>query len=329
LLRLTKPCIGKEESEAAAKVLESGWLAEGKITQQFEAELAKFVGVNHAVVVSNCTVAITLALQAHEVKGYVAIPDFTHPATATAVLNAGCHPYLCDTSLESYNIIDAGTCQTTVPVSWAGNPLKNYPLSCIIEDAACSLGAGKTGKDFTTCFSFHPRKLLTCGEGGAVVSDNSYIIDKIRKLKNFGEKGGNYKLDDLRAAILIEQLKKLPTIIKRRREMAKVYSELLQEVKGATLPQASEGHTYQTYAVLLGKHVDRDAIIQKLAAKSIETQIGTYALHLLPQFKSLRRFNELRNSELLYHNLLALPMAYDLTLEDQQHIVSELKNELS
>jgi len=328
MLRLTKPCLGQPEQDAVNRVLESGWLAEGSVTAEFENAVARYVEAKHAVATCNCTIAMTLCLKAEGIRGDVAIPDFTHPATAQAVLNAGCKPILSDVSLESYNMNSCNGASFSIPVSWAGNPLSWYPRTAIVEDAACSLGAGKTGSTFTSCFSFHPRKIITTGEGAVITTNDSVLAAKLRELKNFGRGGGNYRFNDVSAAIGLEQMKRLDGLIKTRREMAVVYDELLSRVQGVKIPQQSKGHIYQTYAVLLEK-CNRNQVIHKLIGKGIETQIGTYALHLLPRFNRLKRFGKLENSELLAKNLLALPMSYDLTFDDQQRVVDELQNALA
>ncbi len=325
MLRLTKPYLSQAESDAVAKVLASGWLAEGTLTQQFEAEIARYVGAKYGVATCNCTIALTLCMQALGVKGEVAIPDFTHLATAQAVLNAHCRPVLCDVSLESYNMDTWNGASFAVPVSWAGNPLTEYPRTNFVEDAACSLGAGHTGSTYTACFSLHPRKLITTGEGAVITTNDTELAEKLRDLKNFGKDGGNYRFNDISAAIGIEQLKKLPEIIKIRREHATIYDELLSNIPTLKTPQNTKGHVYQTYAVLLDKKIDRDLVIRKLIAKGIETQIGTYALHTLQKFSRLKRWTALSNSTALASGLLALPMAYDLTFDDQQKVVDELK----
>jgi perosamine synthetase len=329
MLRLTKPYLSQAETDAVARVLESGWLAEGAYTQQFESEVARFVGAKYGVATCNCTIALTLCLQALGVKGEVAIPDFTHPATAQAVLNAHCRPVLCDVSLESYNMNTWNGALFAVPVSWAGNPLTNYPHTDFIEDAACSLGAGSTGSTYTACFSLHPRKLITTGEGAVITTNDTELAEHLRELKNFGAHGGNYRFNDISAAIGIEQLKKLPEIIKVRREHAEIYDTLLSNTPTLKTPQKAKGHVYQTYAVLLDKKIDRDLVIRKLIAKGIETQIGTYALHTLPKFNRLKRWTQLANSTTLSKQLLALPMSYDLTFDDQQTVVEELKTAIS
>jgi perosamine synthetase len=329
MLRLTKPYLSQLEADAVKRVLESGWLAEGAYTQQFESEVARYVGAKHGIATNNCTIALTLCLQALGVTGEVAVPDFTHPATAQAVLNAGCRPVLCDVSLESYNMNSWNGARFAIPVSWAGNPLTTYPHTDFIEDAACSLGAGSTGSTYTACFSLHPRKLITTGEGAVITTNDTELAERLRDLKNFGKGGGNYRFNDISAAIGIEQLKKLPEIIKVRREHAAIYDTLLSNTPTLKPPQTSKGHVYQTYAVLLDKKIDRDLVIRKLIAKGIETQIGTYALHTLPLFNRLKRWTNLANSTTLSKQLLALPMAYDLTFDEQEKVVGELKTAIS
>jgi len=334
MLRLTKPYLNHCEAQAVNQVLESGWLAEGEATRQFESAVSRYVGSRFAVAVCNCTVALELCLKAENIRKIhrrVAVPSFTHPATVIAIINAGCTPVLCDVSLDTYNI---SNCQdfTSVPVSLFGHPLTWHPHSFIVEDAACSLGSSvdgvKTGSRFTTCFSFHPRKLITTGEGAVITTNSIQLASKLRELKNFGRNGGNYRFDDLRASVGIEQLKKLPAIIKTRIEMATIYSRLLEDVEQVKTPEVPKNvvHTYQTYAVLLDEEVNRDQVIAQLARKGVEAQIGTYAVHKLPAFRHLKRTNGLKNSARLYRSLLALPMSYDLSFDDQKLVVQELKN---
>lgn len=364
-MALTKPLIDGRELDAVQRVLESGWLTEGPVTAELERKVASYVGSKYAIVVCNCTVALTLCLKAYKVTGEVLIPDFTHPATAQAVINAGAHPILSDVDLDTHNISLSGHswADATIPVSWGGNPEWCVPYdTLIVEDGACSLGSEfeetKTGSKYTTCFSFHPRKVITCGEGGVITTNDEKIMRRLRSLKNFGESSdvllsqkwdGNYdyqrwckgkvdfngngtnaKISDILSAICLVQMNKIDEIINKRVEMARVYTELLDDVRGVVVPSVHPNakHTFQTYAVRLEKG-DRDKCISKLAEKGIETQIGTYALHLLSRFKKLKRIGPLTNSTRLYHNLLALPMAYDLSEEDQQFVVEALKREIA
>jgi len=342
VLRLTKPYLDSAEAYAVREVLSSGWIAEGKLTRRFEEELADYVDAKYAIATCNCTIALELSLRALGIRGNVATSAFGHPATPRAIINAGCAPVFVDVDLQSYNInmsllkdptvthkeystIEYYQLKAVMPVSWGGNPLIPHDINLpIIEDAACSIGAQNNGHPDVRCFSFHPRKLLTTGEGGMVVTDNWEVAGEVRQLKNFGM--GNYKFDDVRAAIGLEQLKKLPTIIRRRSYMAEVYNDLLADVCGVKSPMKQS--VYQTYAVYLEKG-DRDAIIKKLGSQGIETQIGAYALPSLPQFKHCLWIKSRRNAELLGRNLLALPMSHDMTDEDQKRVVEALKRELA
>ena len=344
-MKLTEPVVDDREVEAVRKILESGWLTEGEATRQFERKVAEYVGAEYAIATCNCTVALELCLKAYDIQGEVVVPDFTHPATANAVVNAGATPVLVDVNLDTYNINfnEIPRSNAMIPVSWAGNPLGFYSYYVeddfqIVEDAACSLGAEfatyKTGSLAPSCFSFHPRKIISCGQGGMVTTNNEELATKIRALKNFGyndgfkhKHGTNYKFNDVSSAIGLAQMEKINSIIEKRIKMAKTYDDLLANVPKVKPPQKHPlaKHTYQTYAVYL-ETGNRDQIIAKLAEKDIETQIGTYALHLLPAFKDAKRIGSLSNAEKLHYNLLALPMSYKLTEEDQKCVVTELKS---
>jgi perosamine synthetase len=315
--KLIEPVVGKEELQIIRKVLDSGWLTEGPMTREFETKLAEFVGANHAVAMNNCTTALELALRVLRIGhgDEVIIPDFTHPATGNIVKWVGATPILVDVDSSTYNI-DAEEVEKAItkktkcimPVSWGGNPLNIQPLNelkekhnlHIIEDAACSLGAEYNGtKTGTmadiTCFSFHPRKIITTGEGGMAVTDRQIYAEEIRALKKFGMTktdgetkfthfGTNYKLSDILGAVGVKQMEKVDKIINKRIELANYYNDLLVEVDSIRAPEKRKNtkHVYQTYAAYIEKDRSRDKLIADLRKKNIETQIGTYALHLQP-----------------------------------------------
>ena len=362
-IKLIEPVVGKEEIRNVSKVLRSGWLTEGPRTEELEERIKQYVGVDYAVAATSCTTAIELALRALEIGpgDEVIVPDFTHPATGNMIRWVGARPVLVDVDLFSYNVdpeeVEKAVTKNTrciLPVSWGGNPLDDRPLNetkekhdlFIVEDAACSLGAEyggkKTGKMADiTCLSFHPRKIITTGEGGMVITDNATYAKRIKRMKRFGMEtiegeitftgdGTNYKLSDVLAAIGIAQMDKIDVIIKRRIELAKYYTELLAKVDSVRPPEKKKNakHTYQTYAVYIEKDGMRDKIIEHLREKNIETQIGTYSLHLQPSYKRAKRVGRLERAEKLYRNLLALPMCHSMTEKDQEYIVSELKKSI-
>jgi len=362
-IKLIEPVVGEDELQMIRKVLESGWLTEGPVTKKFEERIKKYVGAKYAVATTSCTTAFELALRALDIKpgDEVIVPDFTHPATGSIVRWIGAKPVLVDVDLFSYNVdpaeIEKAITEKTrciMPVSWGGNPLNMKPLNelkekhdlLIIEDAACSLGAEYNGKKTgtmadITCFSFHPRKTITTGEGGMAVTDNSVYAEKLESLKKFGMEtksgetkfircGTNYKLSDILSAVGVEQMKKIDAIINRRIELANYYNKLLAEVDLIRAPEKRENtrHVYQSYAACIEKEGVRDKIIQDIRKKNIETQIGTYALHLQPSFEKVKKIGKLERAEKLYKNLLTLPMCHSMTKKDQKYVVSEIEKSL-
>jgi len=353
---LARPWIGDEEIKAVEKVLRSGFLTEGKMTREFEERVAGYVGAKHGIATNSGTTAIESCLRALGIGegDEVLVPDFTHPGTVNPVLLAGAEPVLVDVDLDSYNIsveslkkaIGERT-KAIIAVSWGGNPLdpEVYELAeekgvALIEDAACSLGAELNGKRVgsiadMTCFSFYPRKIITTGEGGMVTTDSDEYAKKIRAFKRFGisegrfvQLGTNYVMSDVLAAIGVEQMKKLDKILEIRIEKAKIYDELLEGVEGVRLPRTepNKKHVFQTYAIYIEKDGLRDKIMNKMRNIGVEVQIGTYALHLEPFFSKLKRSDGLKNSELLYRNLLALPLHHELSYEDQEFVCNTLKD---
>lgn len=349
LVPLAVPDVGEEELEEIRKVLATGFLTEGVTTQEFEKRVAEYVGVKHAIATTSCTTALHTVLECLNIKGQeVIVPDYTYPATAEAVILAGGKPVLVDVDSESMNmtteILEQAydkSMTVFIPVSWAGVPLeselykkaKELGLKCL-EDAACSLGA-KIGSEFVgkmadySCFSFHPRKVITTGEGGMITTDDDLMAEKFHSYKHFGAKGTsfetigtNYKLSNILSALGLVQMRKIEKIIQTRIEKAKIYNELLSKIGG--IKPAYIGNdtrqTFQTFACYVEKDGYRDKIRKALADENIQSQIGTYALHLEPAYRNFKKIGNLGNSEKLYRNALSLPLHKDLTLDDQKTI---------
>lgn len=360
-IQLMKPFVGDEELAAIKKVLDSGFLTEGKETQEFEQQFAKYSDAAHGIATTSCTTALEIALRVLEIGpgDEVLVPDFTYPATADVVVILGAEPILIDVDLETYNIdssnLDAAITERTkciMPVSLFGNPVDMKPLwelqerhgFQIVEDAACSAGAIIDGKKVgsladMSCFSLHPRKVITTGEGGMITTNNNEYADSARALKKFGLKttpdgkmnfmsyGTNYKLSNILSAVGLVQLSKIETIITNRLEKAKIYTELLQDLEGVKPPKVPEGvrHTYQSYSCYIEPEGIRDKLLADMRAQGIECQIGTYSLSLTPAFANTRKIGELENSHKLYNNLLTLPVHHELTYEDQVYVCDTLK----
>jgi len=357
-ISLMRPLVGEEEISAIKEVLDSGFLTEGPKVAEFEKAFASYVGAKHAIATTSCTTALELALRAAGIGpgDEVIVPDFTYPATADVVYLVGAEPILVDVDLKTYNITpeaikSAFTKRTkaVMPVSLFGQPLSEDVYTTarelgllIIEDAACSAGAVINGKkvgsiaDFT-CFSFHPRKVITTGEGGMLTTNNDEWGEKVRSLKKFGLKAGdkgmeffyigtNYKMSDILGAIGLVQLRKIEKIIEERRAKAEYYTTLIKKsdleeyiAPPQELPEAR--HTFQTYACYVKIEGARDKLRQFLAEHNVETQIGTFALHLQPAFKNTKKADDCKNSRLLYENLIALPLHHLLTKEQQEFII--------
>lgn len=355
---LAVPDVGEEEINAIREVFSTGFLTEGTTTQEFERKVAEYVGVKCAIAVTSCTTALHTVLECLNIKGQeVIVPDYTYPASAEAVILAGARPVLVDVDLDSMNMTsdileEAFSNSMTVfcPVSWAGVPLephlykkaKEFGLK-ILEDAACSLGA-KVGENFVgkiadySCFSFHPRKVITTGEGGMITTDDEQIAEKCYSFKHFGAKGNsfeiigtNYKLSNVLSAIGLIQLGKIEKIISQRIEKAKIYKELLDKIPRIRPAYEENGfrQTYQSYTCYVEKSNYRDKIRDALAKENIQSQIGTYALHLEPAYRNLKKIGELQNSELLYKNALTLPLHKNLTQDDQERICHIINNTIN
>lgn len=362
---LIEPVVGEEELENVRSVIESGYMTQGPYANRFEESFAEMTNSDHAITATSCTTGMEMALEAVGVgRGdEVIIPDFTHPATGNAVVRVGADPVIVDVDPRTYNIdpqsVEEAVSERTtalLPVSWGGQPLDAGPLLdiasahglAIVEDAACSAGASfdgtPVGSQFdASVFSFHPRKVLTTGEGGMVTTDDESLAKEMRLIKNFGTNprtdvgfvradATNYRLSDVLAAIGVAQLEKSEEILSRRREIAEIYTDLLDGVDGVVPPTEPAGalHTYQSYCVYVetGDENTRDELIGRLADDEIETQIGTYALHATPAFEDAKRVESLENSRSLFHRLLTLPVTHSMKKDDVVRVVDSLDEHL-
>jgi len=355
---LAVPEVGEDEISKIREVMDTGFLTEGITTKEFEQNVADYLGVKHAIAVTSCTTGLHTVFECLNIKGKeVIVPDYTYPATAEAVILAGGKPVLVDVNLHSMNMTseileEAYDESMTVfcPVSWAGVPLEREIYQTakklnlkVLEDAACSLGA-KIGSDYVgkiadySCFSFHPRKVITTGEGGMITTDDDEIAERCYSFKHFGAKGTafeiigtNYKLSNILSAIGLVQMKKIESIIQTRIEKASIYREMLSKIEGIVPAYEGEGtrQTFQSYTCFVEKDGYRDKIRNALGEENIQSQIGTYALHLEPAYKNMKKIGDLKNSEKLFKNALTLPLHGKLNQEDQERVCNIIKRVLS
>ena len=358
---LIKPYITQETKDRVCEVLDSGYLTEGPVTKALEDSIRAYVGCKHAIAVSNCTVGLEAGLRALGVGpgDEVIVPDYTYPATATVVEIVGATIVIVDvdpeTMLIDYSAIEKALTPKTkalIPVSIFGNPLdfdrlmplkEKYNLA-ILEDAACSLGAKYKDRRVgnladLSVFSLHPRKFVTTGEGGMVTTHNSKWAEWIESYKHFGMAsstsrastqfvriGTNYKLSNIQAAVGLVQMKQIDVLLDRRRQLAERYFERLSKQGAVRLPLITSGgdHSWQSCCVFIE---NRDRVISRLKEKNIETQIGTYALHMHEAFSqnpNCRIVGDMSGSRYAFDHCLTLPLYHDMTFEEQDYVVTQL-----
>ncbi len=387
MIPITKPVIDAEEFAAIQAPLISGWLVQGPYVKQFEDRVADFCGTAHAVAASSCTTALHLALIAAGIKpgNQVLVPSFTFIATANAVEHAGAQPVFIDIDPDTFNIsVDAlkkylKHCKESnrplpkalVPVHLFGLCAdlpeimalsKKYSFT-VIEDAACALGSKIDGQSAGTsgisgAFSFHPRKLITTGEGGMIITDDDAVEKRLRILCDHGADvsdlkrhqnrqgalpdynllGYNYRMTDLQGALGVAQMNKLPDIIKERQKLAAWYDELLAGLSWLKAPVCPPGytHTYQSYVCRIdGAHqgpenVDkiRNALMNHLKRSGIASVPGTHAVHLSGYYKSKYELppDICPNAWHAHYACITLPLYVGMTEEEQTYVVKSIRN---
>jgi perosamine synthetase len=351
-IRLARPDVGEEELAALASVVDGGQLTMGPKVEELEAALAEAVGTAHAAVVSSGTAALHLALLALEIGpgDEVLLPAYTFPATANVVELCGARAVLVDVDPDTFNVDPAAVAAAVTPRTRAvmvvhlfGRPAEWEALQtavpqevALVEDAAGALGAryrdtpcGALG--VAGCLSFHPRKIVTTGEGGAVTTDEANLDGTVRRLRHHGwaspgempAPGLNYRLPDLLCAIGIPQVARLESLLRARERVAGWYTERLESL--VATPGAAEGdrHGWQAYVVQLAR---RDEALAGLRAEGIEAQIGTWALHRLEPYRAQGAFP---GANRCFERALALPFHTRLTEADVDRVVSALTRYVS
>ncbi len=362
MIRLTKPLL-EGVLDGIKDILAGGFLVQGKHVESFESMIANFVSRTHAVALNSGTSAIQSALMALNLGSHdeVIVPDFTFPATANAVVNAGARPVLADIDLATFNIsveavesLIGPATRAVMPVDLFGLPAELDKISDIcrrhnivlFEDAACALGAAINGRKCgsfgkASVLSFHPRKIVTTGEGGMVLTDDDALSDYVRKIRNHGIVSGegfvlpgfNFRMNELEACLGIAQMTKIDDLIVRRRQAAKYYGELLEGIVEIRPPAEPDRmyHTYQSYVVLLDPKVDRDMLIEEMYRQGVEVSMGTYAIHVQPYYSERFGYKRgmIETSYSAYLHSLALPMYSTITDDEIRIVVDRLKYCLS
>jgi len=357
MIALGQPTVGQEELAAIAEVFASGWLAgNGPSSRRFEQAFAVRSATAHALAVSNCTAALHLAFMALGLGpgDEVVVADYTFPATGHAVMHTGARPVFADVRADIWTVdpraVEAAITDRTVGIVGVdvfGQTADYDELKAIaarqglwvVEDAAAAAGATYHGAPAGSladagCFSFHGRKGITSGEGGALTTDRAEIDALARKLHAFGIEGAmsraesedlpipefdvlgyNYKLSDIAAAMMIVQIERLSSLIETRRAVAEGYTERLANVDLATLPVVADGrgHVWQAYVLTLDSSVSRGGTARQLRRAGVQCNFGTYASHRQPLY-GMRPPCPVSSE--IFDRHLALPMHANLTSDD-------------
>jgi len=369
---IARPSFGLNEEKAVLEVLRSGWVSQGPCVAEFERKFAEYVGAAHAVAVSSCTTALDLAFLAAGVKpgDEVLCPSLSFIATANAIVHAGASPIFVDIDRSTYNMDPACIERAITPrtrailvVHQIGLPSPLDEIRSIaathglmmIEDAACAIGSEYKGRPIgsphTTmaCFSFHPRKILTTGEGGMITTADEKLAARLRKLRQHGmtvsdlarhsstqvvtesydEVGYNYRMTDLQAAIGLVQLERLDDMLARRRQLASRYSQRLSQLEWLVPPfePADCRHNFQSYMVRLKDDapITRDELMQELLDRGVSTRRGIMAIHRELPYRHEKWKSRLPRTNEVTDTAIILPLFYAMTEEEQDYVLDCLE----
>ncbi|NWG08527.1 MAG: DegT/DnrJ/EryC1/StrS family aminotransferase [Chloroflexi bacterium] len=360
-MRLNVPYTDERELEEIAKVLSTGYFTQGPKTVEFEWKVAEYIGCKYAFAMSSCTTALHLSLVVLDVKpgDEVLVADFTFPATANVVVQLGAIPVLVDIDLDTFTVnvddlrhkitpktkaiipVDAFGCAADFDAIQKIAAAHNLP---VIEDAATAIGTKYYDRfcgNLTTlgCFSFHPRKVITTGEGGMITTNDDKLAERIKLLRSHGgvrtgswyrfeEAGFNYRLSDILSAIGVAQMEKLAKLIEHKQRLAASLSKRLAQIPGIRVPVEPKwgGHIYQSYVILLDEGLNRDTIVEKMRVHGIETTLGTYALHDQPFFQRTFGYKsgQLPNSHAAFTRTITLPLYPQMDESDLDQVADTL-----
>jgi perosamine synthetase len=370
---VARPSFGPREEQAVVEALRSGWVSQGPRVAEFERLFAQYVGAQEAVAVSSCTTALHLALVAAGIRrgDEVLCPSLSFIATANAIVYAGAKPVFVDIdpftfNLDPHRIENAitGRTKAILVVHQIGLPCALNEISdiaarhhlIVIEDAACAIGAEYHGQRIgrphssMACFSFHPRKILTTGEGGMITTSDSDTAARLRRMRqhamnvsdlsrhsankvvfeSYDEIGYNYRMTDLQAALGLVQLERLPEMFARRQALAMRYSTRLAMIPWLIVPSEPKNcrHNFQSYMVRLldDAPISRDELMQQMLKRGVSSRRGIMAIHREQPYRDAKWEEFLPMTNVVTDTAIVLPLFFEMTEEDQDYVIDCLEN---
>lgn len=368
---ITKPSLTEEEARAPFDSIKSGWVTQGPKVAEFEKAVATYVGAKHGIATTSCTTGLHLALASIGIGpgDEVICPSFTFIASANAILYTGATVVFCEIDPRTFNLDPADAEKRITKRTKAIMPVDQIGLACdigavndiakkhgllVVEDAAPAIGESYQGRKVgsnahQTVFSFHPRKVITTGEGGMITTDDDQLADRARKLRAHGmsvsdldrhkadrviieeypELGFNYRMTDIQASIGLVQLRRLDELLRLRRARAQRYNEELPGIKGLEIPFVPPyaEHTYQSYCVRLTKDcpIDREDLMTELLRRGIATRRGVMASHLEKTYTDRNGKVSLPVTEEATRSTMLIPLYATMTDEEQAWVIDSLR----
>jgi dTDP-4-amino-4,6-dideoxygalactose transaminase len=367
-VQFARPHLTGDEGQAVADVIATGWVSQGPKVQAFEEAFADRVGAAAAIATTSCTTALHLALHAAGVGpgDEVIVPSLSFIATANSVLHCGATPVFADIDPLTYNLDPDSAERAITPKTKAIMPVHQVGLPAdmdrfleiaqrhglvLVEDAACAIGARYKGTPVgsigpITCFSLHPRKVITTGEGGMITVSDPKLAERIRRLRQHGmsvsdlarhstdkvviesypEPGFNYRMTDMQAALGLCQMTVLDHVLASRRVLAARYNAALDSIPHLEAPYDPPyaQRTWQSYCVRVGSRspIGRTELMERLLADGIPTRRGVMAIHHEAAYAGTRA--DLPHTDAAAADALMLPLFPDLTFEEQDYVIGRL-----
>jgi len=369
---ITKPALTEEEAHAPYDSIKSGWVTQGPKVAEFEKAVAAYVGAKHGVATTSCTTGLHLALATIGIGpgDEVIVPSFTFIASANAILYTGATVVFCEVDPRTFNADPADIERRITKKTKALMPVDQIGLGCdidaindiakrhgidVVEDAAPTIGGTYKGRRVgsnahQTVFSFHPRKVITTGEGGMITTDDDALADKARKLRahamsvsdldrhkadrpileEYHELGFNYRMTDIQASIGLVQIRRLDELLRIRVAKADRYTRELADLKMVRTPYTPPyaTHTYQSYCLDFDRSVDRDDLMARLLRRGVATRRGVMASHLEKVYRDRVGKVSLPITEEKARSTMLIPLFATMTDDEQSYVIESLREEL-